>query len=307
MICLFKIFLFLFNVQGGVNILDTNLACQKFNCEQKAMDFILKSGIRFEILNQLHMSAKNKRELNSITAISYAAICNHIDKLEGCGFVIRGDNNKYGLSDDFKAYFENLLKLNMSVEFIKENSVFLNNHEIFNIDSAALSDISPLYDMELISNDNNDVFKVSGLIQDFLMESKTIKSVFPYVPLNHDEIFAYWMDNGVDVNLILSKELCQSFKDFICEYEFDEEIGGFSLDMKIADPSADVLLVISDKGVLLGFYKNDGDFDGNSIFFSKTEQSREWAEHVFETYEESCGESIRFEELLMKNNADGGD
>ena len=216
------------------------------------------------------------------------------------GFVEK-NGTEFGLSEDFKAKFEKFLNLNSSLNFIKENRNFLNAHEIFNIDSSALSDISPLCDMELIVNDNDDIFKVRCLINDFIRESKSVKSIFPYFPQKCGEIFNHWIGNDADVKLILSKSVCRSFKDFICEYDFEGEIGDFSLDVKTADPFMDVLLVISDKGVLLGFYKNDGDFDANAVLFSRNRRTMGWAEKVFAMYEDSCGEYICLDEFLKKN------
>lgn len=238
--------------------------------------------------------------------ISYSSIVLHLKKLLDYGFVEK-NGPEFGLSEDFKAKFEKLLNLNSSLNFIKENKKFLNAHKIFNMDSSALSDISPLVDMELIVNDNDDIFKVRCLINDFLKESKSVKSIFPYFPQKCDEIVDYWIDNEAEVKLILSESVCKSFKDFICEYDFEGETGDFSFDVKTVDPFMDVLLVLSDKGVLLGFYKNDGDFDGNAVFLSRNMRAIEWAEKVFAMYEDSCGEYIHLDEFMVKNNDLKGD
>ena len=145
------------------------------------------------------------------------------------------------------------------------------------------------------------------MINDFIRESKSVKSIFPYFPQKCGEILNHWIGNEADVKLILSKSVCKSLKDFICEYDFDGAIGDFSLDVKTADPFMDMLLVISDKGVLLGFYKNDGDFDSNEVLFSRNSRAIEWAGKVFATYEESCGEYICLDEFLKKNNDIKGD
>ncbi len=246
------------------------------------------------------------RRINAISKFSYSAIVNHLKKLVDYGFVEK-NGLEFGLSEDFKAKFEKFLNLNSSLNFIEENKNFLNAHKIFNIDSSALSDISPLCDMELIVSDNDDIFKVRCLINDFIRESKSVKSIFPYFPQKCGEILNHWIGNEADVKLILSKSVCKSLKDFICEYDFDGAIGDFSLDVKTADPFMDLLLVISDKGVLLGFYKNDGDFDSNEVLFSRNSRAIEWAGKVFATYEESCGEYICLDEFLKKNNDIKGD
>lgn len=290
----------LFFIKGSEKMKTEDLVEEKFSISQKEMNFILNSGIRFKILSMLHESPLAMRDIKSISNFTYSAIVTHLDELEDHGLVEK-DGHIYCLNKEFDDVFENILNLNRSMEFIKENKIFLNKHKIFNMNSDSLSDLSPLFDMELIVNDSDDIFKVSRLIEDFLTESKSIKSVFPYVPLKHDEILDNWIRNESSVNLILSEDVCHSLKNFICEYDFDGEIGDFELDVKIADPFLDVLLVISDKGVLLGFYNNGGEFDNNSIFMSRNKKIVEWALKAFETYEDSCGEHVRFDELLRKN------
>ena len=270
------------------------------------MTFILKSRIRLEIINLLYNSPLKIRDIQEISMFSYSSITSHLKKLKGYGFVEK-NGPEFGLSEDFKAKFEKFLNLNSSLNFINENKNFLNAHKIFNMDSSALGDLSPLCDMELIVNDNDDIFKVRCLINDFLRESKSVKSIFPYFPQKSGEIFDSWIDNEADVKLILSNSVFKSFKDFICEYDFDREMGDFSLDVKTADQFMDVLLVISDKGVLLGFYKNDGDFNGNAVFFSRNRRALEWAENVFAMYGDSCGDYIGLDEFLMKSNEMEGD
>lgn len=280
-----------------MNMLDTNLDYNEFNFLQKELYFIFKSKVRLGILKKLYRSPLTKKEIKSGSNYSYTTINHDLNKLKRKGYVVENEG-LFSLSEDFKTTFNNLLNLDRAVNFVEANKSFLNNHRIFNINSSSLMDISPLQDMELIVNDNADIFKVSRLIKDFFMDCGTIKSIFPYVPLNFDEVFDCWLKNEVDVDLILSKGVCQFLKNFICEYDFEMDAGDFSFDVKAAEPFLDVLLIATDKGILLGFYNSEGSFDRNRIFLSKSRQAIEWGYEVFEANSPLCDEHFSLDELL---------
>jgi predicted transcriptional regulator len=261
---------------------------------QKEIKFLTNSDNRLKILHCLLNSPQTLKGIHERTGLNNSSISINVSSLESNGYVVNR-NDIFYLTNASKLILTNIFYLNKSVNFLDRNADFFNMHKLDNLKFNALKDISSLESSELVESTPFDIFKTVRLYKEFGFGSKSIRTIFPYMYPQINELFADWFENDVEIKLILDKDVSDAFTESFNNYKFDKESDS-KISVKTIEKGLDFALFVTDEVVILGFYKADGKFDQNAVYISKEKEAILWGKDIFEEYENLAPEYIYLKE-----------
>ena len=261
---------------------------------QKEIKFLTNSDNRLKILQCLLNSPQTLKEIHEKTGLNNSSISINVSSLESKGYVVN-KNDRFYLTNSSKLILTNIFYLNKSINFLDKNANFFNEHKLDNLKFNALKDISSLESSELVESTPFDIFKTMKLYKEFGFRSKSIKTIFPFMYPQINEIFTDWFENDVEIKLILEKNVSDAFAESFNNYRFDKKSNSKIL-VKPLEEGLDFALFVTEEVIILGFYKNDGKFDQNAVYISKEKEAILWGNEIFEEYENLAPEYIYLKE-----------
>ena len=261
---------------------------------QKEIKFLTNSDNRLRILDCLFKSPQTIKEIHEKTKLNYSSISVNISSLEEKGYV-ENLNDVFYLTNNSKLILTNVFYLNTSVNLLDKNSEFLNKHKLDNLKFNAFKDLSSLESLELVEATPLDIHKTTRLIKELGDSSKSVKTIFPFIYPQINEVLTTWFVNDIDIKLILDKDVSEAFIETFNNYEFNNESNS-KIAVKTIDDGLDFALLLADDGIILGFNKEDGKFDQNALYISKEKDAIDWANDIFEEYEKLAPEYIYLKE-----------
>lgn len=271
----------------------------RFNIIQEEIKFLTNSDIRLKIFGCLYNEPSSMKGIHEKTKLNYSSISNNISKLEERGYIIN-KQGKYYLTNIARMKLTHIVYLNKSMNLLEDNSVFLNKHNVNNFQFNVFKDVSSLERLELIESTSTDVYRATRIFKDFFIGSHSLKAIFPYLHPQHSIIFEDWLERDVGVKLIIPKEVSKALINIIDNYKPKNKLKNRYLKVKSLNRSIDMALVVSDKGIALGFFKKDGTFDQNCILVSIDQKAIDWGKYVFGKYENLSGEYISLKNIIYK-------
>lgn len=85
------------------------------------------------------------------------------------------------------------------------------------------------------------------------------------------------IDENRHIEIIIPQNIKENFEYFLNLENDNVEMSTFNIENNF-------LLVVTDKVMILGLFKEDGNFDQNRIITSKKEECIEWGENLFENF-----------------------
>ncbi|WP_296861302.1 winged helix-turn-helix domain-containing protein [uncultured Methanobrevibacter sp.] len=150
------------------------------NYIEKDMLFIVKSEIRLKILTELNDEPQTIKDIVNKTNIAYSSVSNNMNKLEYKNHVTK-ENRVYTMTPMTKLYFNQLMEFKKSVDVIKNFDSLWYKHDINNINTELIKNITELYESKLIETDPIDIYKTHNNIRKQLENSKNIRGILPYI------------------------------------------------------------------------------------------------------------------------------
>ena len=261
---------------------------------QKEIKFLTNSDNRLEILHCLLKSPQTLKEIHEKTGLNNSSISINVSSLEDKGYVANR-NDIYYLTNASKIILTNIFYFNKSANFLDKNADFFNSHKLNNLQFNALKDMSSLENSELVESTSTDIFKTVRIFPEFSVGSKSIKTIFPYVHPQINDLLKYWFDNDVDVKLILEEDVSKAFIELFNDFEYGGESNS-RISVKTVNRNLDFVLGVTDEGIILGFYKEDGKFDQNAVFTSRDSEAVVWGNDIFKEYENLAPDYIILKE-----------
>lgn len=263
---------------------------------QREIKFLTNSDYRLEILHCLYKSPQTLKEIHEKTGLNQSSISINVSDLEKKNYVVNR-NDIYYLTNTSKMILTNIFYLNRSINFFDSNADFLNSHKISKLGINSLKDMSYIGDSQLVEANHLDIYKVIRLFKEFSLGSKSIKTIFPFMHPQINELLDDWFGNDVEVKLILEKKVSDVFIEAVSNFKFDKDSKSEIL-VKIFEDKLDFALVVTDKGIILGFNKEDGKFDQNAVYISEGDDAIVWGTNLFSEYEKLCSDYISLNSLM---------
>ena len=240
--------------------------------------FLPKSVLRLKILKYLYETPSSMKDLNKNANIEYSAISNNIHKLELEGLLYR-KNGKYYLSNEMELYMNNLMELDKITIMLDDIFPILHNHIVRSIPIYSICNISTLDNLRLLESDGLNVYKTYDFIEKALRRAKYVNAILPFSYESFNRNFNKLLFNDIKINLVIPLSIGK-----ILIKSLDTSKNNLKLDFFNDNELNHLLLICTDKKMILGLFKNDGAYDQNRLLVSSNKNSINWANDLFENF-----------------------
>lgn len=227
---------------------------------------------RLKVLATLYEGPKSMKELTVDTGLSYSSVSGSMHKLELDDYVYR-QSSKYYLSNSMRLKIENILELNEIINTLNKFFNILDKHLVEMIPNESVAELYLLGKANLIESGDIDAYRTYNYIENALKEAEYVKCVLPFYYENFNRQLNKLVDNGKYVEAIVYEKIFHIFED----YSKIELLSSFK-------QNNNFLLILTDKIMILGLFKEDGNFDQNRLLISKNEDSIKWANNLFKNF-----------------------
>ena len=245
------------------------------------LKFLTKSEIRLKILSELEKEPLSIKELVEKTNITYSSVSSNVNKLEKLNHIEKYDNVYY-INPISQIYFKSLMDFKYSIDMIIDYDEFWSQHNINNLSLESIQNITDLKESRLIETTPLDIFKTHNVTKKQILESGSVKAIFPYLHPEYPSIIEQVLKNEGYVELILPKDIFRETLFSIDEATRKKATKNGKLKVYAAKNDLKIYLTVCDESMGLGLFKNDGSFDQNRILISDDEKSKNWAGKLFE-------------------------
>lgn len=244
----------------------------------KDIKFLPNSIIRLNILKTLYESPMNMKDINHATKINYSAISNNMHTLELNGFIYR-ENNCYHLSNAMRLYMGNILKLGDLMILLEYLSPILQNHIVKSLPRESIEDLHCLQDIDLIEADGLNIYKTYELIEKSINKSNYVNAILPFSYNEFNDSLNKLLSKNKKIHLISP----QNIKDILVK-NLDDSNDNLKIDFFDLNEFNYLLLLCTDKNMILGFFKDNGNYDQNRLLTSTNDDCIKWANELFENF-----------------------
>lgn len=234
--------------------------------------FAANSIIRLKILAALFEKPQNMKDLAKFTRLSYSSISSTLHGLELKDFVYR-ESNKYYLSNSLKVQMNNVLELKEVVNLLNRFFNIIDGHIIDMVPNQSVAELYLLGKAKLLESKGIDAYKINNYIENALDDANRARCILPFFQKDFNEKLNTLVRNGKYVEIIVSHEI----------YEIYEEKSDVRY-MSSFKEKNNFLLIFTDKIMILGLFKENGQFDQNRLVTSKNRDAIIWANNLFRNF-----------------------
>ncbi|WP_407413055.1 helix-turn-helix transcriptional regulator [Methanobrevibacter sp.] len=244
--------------------------------------FLAQSEIRLKILSELNEHPDNIRGIVKRTEITYSSVSSNLSKLEHNNHIQKIDN-KYYVNPITEIYYTALMDFKKSVELINNYNSFWAKHNIDQLSVESIKRLTDLKDSKIVETTIIDIYKTHNTTKHQLLESKSVKAIFPFLHPEHPEMIETILENDGTLELIIPHSIYKALLFNINTNVRKNAIKKRKLKIYPVDDDLNIYLTICDETMSLGLFKNDGSFDQNRILTSDSQKSHQWALDLFNT------------------------
>jgi len=226
--------------------------------------YTTNSIIRLKILAALYQKPQNMKELTKTTKLKYSSISNILHGLE-LNNLIYHESNKYHLTNALKIQIQTVLEIKEVINLLNDFFNILDGHIVDIIPEQSVAELYLLGKANLLESNDVDAYKIYNYIENTIKEAEKIQCILPFYHVNFNKKFNTLVKKRKHVEIIVSEEIHD-----IYEKEFKGK--------------NNFLLIVTDKTMILGLFKENGFFDQNRILTSKNKDSLKWANNLFKNF-----------------------
>ncbi len=238
----------------------------------KDLKYLTNSLSRLKIIATLYENSKSMKDLTEDTGLSYSSVSGTMHKLELENYVYR-QSSKYHLTNSMKMQIENILELNKTIDVINKFFNILDKHLVDMIPNQSIAELYLIGQASLIESDDIDAYRTYNYIENALIEADFVKCILPFYYENFNNQLNNMVNRNKDVEMMVSRDICHVFEE-------KSDVESFSSFEK----EDNFLLIVTDKVMILGLFKEDGSFDQNRLLISKNSDSLKWAANLYKNF-----------------------
>ena len=212
--------------------------------------FAANSIIRLRILSALFEKPQNMKDLADLTRLSYSSISSTLHGLELKEFVYR-ESNRYYLSNSLKVIIRHVLELKDVVNLLNRFFNIIEGHVVRMIPKKSVVELHMIGNSSLLESGGIDAYKIYNFIEQ----------------LN------CLINEGKHVELLVSHEIFEIYE----EKSESKYLSSFKI-------KNNFMLIVTDKMMILGLFKENGHFDQNRLLTSKNSEALKWADNLFKNF-----------------------
>ena len=242
---------------------------EHYNTISKDIKFVSNSVIRLRILKELYEKPSNMKELTCVTDLSYSYVSSILSGLESRNMVCRKSNRFY-LETSLKLQIENMIDFAILINLLEEIFNIVEGHVVDMLPIESIMEMHLLHDCVLMESDGINADMIDNLIEINLNEADRARCILPVYSDRLNATLNDLAERGSYVELEVSENLSEAYG----ENSNVKYISTFN-------GKNGFLLIITDKVMLLGFFREEGIFDKNRILISTGDDSLKWANNAF--------------------------
>ena len=260
------------NTTSVINVEDDISILKIYEAVSKEVKYLTNSLVRLKILATLYEHELNMKEMNNMTGLSYSSISSNMHDLEVEEYLYR-ESNRYFLSNSTKLKISNVLELNGIIKVLDEFFNILDKHLVDMIPEKSIAEMNLLGKANIIESDGFDVYKVYKYIADALTMADDVKCILPFYYEEFNDKLKDLCRENKNIELIVSDLVFETF-------ENNSKISG----LQSFSGKNNFLLIVTNRMMILGLFKEDGYFDQNRLLTSDDEDSIRWAVNLFKNF-----------------------
>ena len=255
-----------------INLENSKSYLKNYESVSEEVKYLNNSLIRLKILAILYEAPLSMKDLNNSTGLSYSSISSNMHHLELNGHVYR-HSNKYYLSNSARLHIEQIMELGSIIKLLNEFFNILDKHLVKMIPNQSVAELYLLGKANLIESDGIDVYKMYKFIGNALTDAIEVRCILPFYYEDLNEKLNGLASNEIEMEIMVPDGVFEIFEEkskvkriftFKGEYNF--------------------LLIVTDKVMILGLFKEDGYFDQNRLLTSKNDDSIRWANNLYKNF-----------------------
>ena len=218
------------------------------------------------------------KELNRKANIEYSAISTNVHKLELENLLYRKES-KYFLSNEMNLYMENLIELDRISQMLDDIFPILHNHVVHSIPRYSICNLSRLENIKLLEADDLNAYKTYDFIEKSIKHARYVNAILPFSYEDFNNQFNELLFKNISINLVIPLSIGN-----VLIKSLDTSKKNLKLDFFNDNESNHMLLICTDRKMILGLFKNDGGYDQNRLLVSSNRNSINWANELFENF-----------------------
>ena len=240
-----------------------------YNKVSEDIKFVSNSLIRLRVLKALYDNPSNMKELTHTTDLSYSSISSTLHKLELRDMVYR-NSNRYYLASSLKLQMKNILQLSIIINLLDEIFNIIDGHIVHKLPMESILELHLLDGSLMLESDGVNADMIDNLIENNIGEAKSARCILPVYSEGINAKLNELADDGKFVEIKVSEKLSNIYNSR-SRVKYISTFRGKN----------NFLLIITDKMMILGFFRNDGIFDKNRLVISTGKDSLKWANNLF--------------------------
>ena len=245
---------------------------KNYDYVSEEVKFASKSLIRFRILAALSQKPQNMKQLSQSTKLSYSSISSTIHGLELKDFVYR-ESNKYCLANSIKILMKEVLEITDVFNMLNKFFNIVDGHIVNKIPKKSLNELHLLKDAEILESGGIDAYKIYNFIETSISEANRARCILPFYHLNFNKKLNSLVNKGKFVEIMVPDEISDIYE----RKSMVKYISSF-------EGQNNFLLIVTDKMMILGLFKENGYFDQNRLLISDDYQAITWANNLFREF-----------------------
>ena len=266
------------SITGGDIMKKISKTIENYESISKEVKFLPKSMIRLKILECLYESPMNMKSINQKTKFNYSAISNNMHMMELGGYIYQESNN-YFLSNSMRIIMGNMLQLGKLMCLLEYISPICQDHIVHVLPIDSIITLHHLYDVDLVESDGLNVYRTYDIIKKSISKSEYVNAILPLSYKQFNNSFNRLLSKKKKVHIMAPADI----KEFLIK-DLNVSNDNLKIDFMDCDEVSYILLLCTDTKMILGFFKDDENFDQNRLLISTQDECIKWANDLFDHF-----------------------
>ncbi|WP_406655889.1 winged helix-turn-helix domain-containing protein [Methanolobus sp. ZRKC2] len=253
--------------------------------KKNLLDVIFASDKRKNVLLFLQDGPQEMRSILNSLRTTRQALLPQVRVLEEHKLLRKDEGDVYELTVIGKLVVSEMLPLLDLVDALDENIHYWGTHDLSFIPPHLLKRLDELQSSTVIEPDLSVIYEINRGFMEKTRKSKSLTSFTTFLFPNYASFISEWRDCGVDISLIITKELFEKLKientDYLRKYvtEGYGELFVYDKDINVISFSQ------NDYCLMFRLFTKEGNFD-NKLLMIHGPKAFEWGKELFEYYKQ---------------------
>ncbi|MBE6501759.1 MAG: DUF1724 domain-containing protein [Methanobrevibacter thaueri] len=168
---------------------------------------------------------------------------------------------------------KHVLELKEVVNLLNRFFNIIEGHVVRMIPNESIVELWMISKSNLLESGGIDAYKIYNFIEGALIDANKVRCILPFYHLDFNRQLNCLIKNGKYVEIIASHEIFEIYE----ERSQSKYLSSFK-------GKNNFLLIVTDKMMIFGLFKENGHFDQNRLLTSRNRESIKWANNLFKNF-----------------------